>query len=376
VLLTFHRSNDTVLAGTQIKIKDGKLYLMTGNRVSDEDLGDESIADFIRDFTDEHEGLTLSTRHPELPVANLQEGIYAFPAGHDTFSIRAREPQPSIAVGGGIGFIANEVAPRDARGSLMRNAGLALDVVASKPFDWVTLRARVGFHSAEPVPTEQSTDSAGVDEPDTPPQQGPSVMSPRSVVETAQAVAVGFSIDIPVPYAAKISNQMHVSVGADLSQYWASPDEFTFPDSVPLNGDRAALTSVFTEAQIQRARNQMDRILPLATVTTGVRLLFGGPDNYVFYILSDVGRRDYLSRRLGVRYRRAEGDSVATPIDLSPRVEVGREMIARYVLGIRLTGGVDFKVDVTRPFSRGEFEPNAPTVLRLMIGTPGLSFGN
>jgi hypothetical protein len=376
VLITFERTDDTVFNSVQIKIEGGTLYLMEGNRVSDEELDDQTIGDFIREFTDEHEGLILKTTFPELRASSFAEGVYGFDEGEETFSIKAREARPSIAIGGGIGFVANEVAPRQAGSTLMRNAGLALDVVAVKPFDWVTLRARVGFHSAEPVPTVEGTDSTDAEGGSSGQQQSTSPTSPRSVVETAQAIAVGFSVDAPLPYFSSWSRQMHVSVGLDASQYWASPEVFTFPDSIRVSGRQVPISSVFSDAQIQRARTQMDRILPLGMVTGGVRLLFGSPDEYVFYIVSDVGWRNYLSRRLGVRYRRLEGDTVATPIDLSPDVTIRNERVARYSLGIRLTGGVDFKVDVTRPFARGEFEPAAPTVLRLMIGTPGLSFGN
>jgi hypothetical protein len=365
-----------------LKIQDGRLYIIKPNRVTDTELRNVTIAQFIRDFSDEHNGLQLTTNFPHLKVTEFLEGSYSFhsdASDGDTIRIPARQGRPTLSVGGGIGFIANEVRPRDSNGTLMRNAGLDFDVIATKPFNRFAIRTRIGFHSAEPVPSEEAaTDSGGREDQAASAAEQSITPTPRSVVEAAQAIAVGLNVDVPAPdWLTLDASQVHISLGFDVSQYWASPTAFVMPDSVPVNRGRRLLTDVFSTAQIDRARDQIDRVVPLRTLVAGPRMRFGGPDNYVFYVIAEYGRRDYLLRRLGVRYRLDANDpDVRTPIDISGGVKTDSETISRYALGIRLTGGIDFKLDVITPLSTREGGSTAQPILRMMIGTPGLSFGN
>ena len=368
-----------------LRIYDGKYYILTPNNVDQEELGDGTIGDFVQYMHGKHEDLTLTTRYPEIDVSELKEGTYEF-GDNNVIEIGARQGRPSVAAALAVGFIANEVratAGAEAN-TLMRNAGLDLDLVATKPFNDFTVRTRVGFHSSEPVPVQEEGNSIPAEtEPGVPSaaqdEGTESPTDPRAVVEGAEAIAVGVELAYHFPVGERLDkNQVHMSFAVDGSQFWASPEAYVFPTFVPVNGERRPIGEVFSEEEISNARNRLDRIVPLGTLMGGGRLLFGRHNDYVFYVLADVGYRQYLARSFGVRYRvdRDADPPVTTPVAILTRFEREWEPITRLGLGVRLISTVDFKVDVVAPLSGRVRGGSAQPVLRIQLATPGVKFGN
>jgi hypothetical protein len=102
-------------------------------------------------------------------------------------------------------------------------------------------------------------------------------------------------------------------------------------------------------------------------------MLFGRPDDRVFYIFSDVGTRTITRRRFGVRYAR---DEEADPPTSKPERIIAAmlsesEWISRVGVGVRFNKMVDVKLDVVTPLEVSSTGP----LLRVMIATPYLRFG-
>lgn len=400
VLLTIRRdtgaTDTSTLKDAILKVDDGRLYIIKPNVTTYEELGSRTIRELIRDLRVEHPAVAFSSRHPERHASEIEDGIYEFAPdtslpSKDVVRMLSSQGRPHVAVSGGITFVANEVRPASGTTTLMQNAGLALDVVASKPFDLFTLRARVGFHSAEPVAAESnSTPAAGEPVPDDPPASAPSAPDPRSIVETAQAVIAGLNIDIPwFRKRTPDPNRVHLSLGLDWTQHWANPSQsFRLPDSIPLGLGHQPLTEVFSASEIARTQNHLDRVVPLHTVLVGPRILFGSGEHYTFYLIPEYGARQYPRRVLVISYDTDPNDPTArTPSRLGSLAEGEWEAIYRLALGIRLAEGVDFRLDIVQPtgdrnpaFGPVDRSPlrrdRAPAILRIMVGTPGLKFGD
>lgn len=365
---------------TDLRIDNGKYYLLMPNQPVVDELGNRTLLEFVQYLNATYPGHRFSTEAPEVRVSELKEGSHPFVAG--VIEIERGEGRPQVAATLGLGFIANEV--RSAAGedgsTLMRNAGIDLEVVATKPIARFTARGRVGFHSAEPVPVQQG-DTAGASPPSSPTAPAtPTAADPRATITGAQAVGVGLEVSYHVPLQAALGspNQSHLAFVVEGSQYWASPSAYELPSTIVVNGQTKAIADVFSEDEIQDARDRLERIVPLTSGLAGVRLLFGRHEDPAFYLLGDVGYRQYLLRSAGSRYT-VSAPPGTTPVPNPTRIgtifERRWEPILRAGGGIRLSRAIDLKVDVAAPLGDRKFGQNAQPTLRVQLATYGVKFG-
>ena len=228
-------SGPTGTTPPSIRVADGRLYLLIPNgsrRVLQ--LGNRTIAEFLISLDDQDRaGFLFKSESPEVSATEIEERTFD-PVGGVVTLTQRNEP-PNVQVAAAIGFVANESRPRTGGNSLMRNAGIDLDLVARKAIGLGILRARLGFRTAEPVATGENTG---------PPTTS---MDPRSIVEGAQAIVLGGHLDLAVMPPNK-SNDLHLSVGIEGTQYWAAPESFQMPSYLIVDGEDRPIADYFTAA--------------------------------------------------------------------------------------------------------------------------------
>lgn len=354
-----------------IRIHDGKMYVYTMTRSEQLTLGDQTLWDFIGILRLKYPKVGFLSDHPEMKVAEFAEDTFHVRNGK--IRIPGRQGRPEIAAALGIGFAAHESRPETGSDALLRNAGVDIDIVGAKPLGIFTVRARIGLHSAEPFPVSAQDSTVAEEQPSaaqTGEEDDPEENPVRAVFERAQAIAMGINFDLALP--SLDPGQFHPSIGIEASQIWAVPEAFTFPP-VLVNGEEKPIEDVFSAEEIARARSFFERVIPQRTVLGGIRFLFGRPDDRVFYIFSDVGKRTITRRRFGVRYVIDEEADPPTsrPERIIAAILSDSEWISRVGVGVRFNRMVDVKLDVVTPLEVSSTGP----LLRVMIATPYLRFG-
>ena len=360
--------------GVHIRIHDGKMYIYTPTRSEQLTLGDQTLWDFIGVLRLKYPNVGFLSDNPEMKVGEFAEDTFHVRDGK--IRIPGRQGRPEIAAALGIGFAAHESRPETGSNALLRNAGVDIDIIGAKPLGILTVRARIGLHSAEPVPVS-AQDSTVAEEQPSAAQTGEDDDSEedpvRAVFERAQAIAMGINFDVALPFLAALDpGQFHPSLGMEATQIWAVPEAFTFPP-VLVNGEEEPIEDVFSAEEIARARSFFERVIPQRTVLGGIRLLFGRPDDRVFYIFSDVGKRTITRRRFGVRYvtNQEANPPTSEPQRIIAAILSESEWISRVGVGVRFNKTVDVKLDVVTPLEVSSTGP----LLRVMIATPYLRFG-
>jgi hypothetical protein len=358
-----------------VRIMDGTMYIYTPSKREQLALGDQTLSEFIEILRLKYPDVGFLSDFLEMKASELAEETFQVTGGK--IIIPGRQGRPEIAAALGIGFAAHESRPGAETNTLLRDAGVDIDVIGTKPLGILTVRTRIGLHSAEafPVSEEQedstpSEESISVAQTDEEPDETDPV---RGVFEKAQAIALTINFDVAIPYLGSLDpGQFHPSFAVEASQVWALPEAFTFP-AIRVNGEQKAVEEVFSTEQIARARGVFERVIPLRTWLAGPRFLFGRPNDRVFYLFTDVGQRTITRRRFGVRYSvdNSTNPPVETPIGITGGIRSDYEWISRVGMGVRFNRIVDVKLDVITPLETSTSGP----LLRVMIATPYLRFG-
>lgn len=349
----------------QIRIASGNMYISSpGVELEIIELGDRTIAEFMSHLRKEFAGLELSSEYPELSTNYLQEG--AIPKTAGVFKVGGRRAAPTVEALLGVGFTLNEVRSDANTNRLFQNGGFHLDLVGTKQYRDLAVRARIGFRSGEALTVARQSEEGATDEGDD--DDDPQTASVTSFVETAERITLGGYLDWTIT---RPSDDMLIGFGMELAGTWNALAPFVFP-TIPVDTVRQPVEELFDSLTIARARERLDRIVPLASLLVGPKMVVGPREDALFYGQVEVGLSQDPVRSFAVRYQ-VETDSTGRPvrrrepIALFPVTRQPFEPIWRVGVGAKLAGVVDLRVDAVGQLWRRDHE--IKPLLRLLIGS-------
>jgi hypothetical protein len=331
-------------------------------------VGDRLVRDFVNQInTDLKDDLEATSDYPlyqaswigPMPVVPVKPG--------DSVDVYADSDEPDLRIGFGAVLALAEPKTGGDNNGILTQAGFQLDIVGShqligepETHGWsrpvLFSQVRLGLNSDQQIQVQREENTTA----------GSTTGSPAgSQVENALAQADQLAVSAQLDFEwATWTPKMRLVLTPSYAVNWTRVDAPPFP-RVTVDGVSKPAEDLFSADALAQTKNDWANVKPLDEKNLMLTANFFHHDTPLYYAGLGVTRREILVP--GVRYiRQRADDGSAGPIDpeslrgLLARTDVN---VWRAVMGTRLAGVMDLRVDASGSIGRERVKP----LLRILI---------
>jgi hypothetical protein len=351
-------------ATVRLAIDDGQLVVQSPAKpIATIPIGDRLVRDFINQIKADLPDLEVTSDYPlyaassigRLQVAPLKPG--------DSTVVYANSDEPDLRIGFGVVLALAEPKTENETSGILTQTGFQLDVVGSHQL----AGAAATHHWARPVVFSQfrlglNSDQQIQVKPGDAVTDGSEVSSQLDQA-LGQADQVALSAQLDLEWATW-TPKMRLVLTPSYAVNWTRFDTPPFP-RIPVDGVATPAEDVFTADALARTKNDWAHVKPLDEANLMLTANFFHHEMPIYYAGLGIARREILVP--GFHYiRSSASEGSPGPIDPeSLRGLLGRTDVRvwRAVLGTRLAGVMDLRVDASGSIGNERVEP----LLRVLI---------